>query len=169
MCMSAVVSNVTQELQSLLTKDDRIAMQPAKYERALQEQLDYVNSLPQVLFSRLAAQCPGVGARKFESDCLQASYQAAGFCDRRLFDDVRTQFVELMHGDITAKLVKLQDPMTPTATDEHAWKAQTLLRVGYPLPLVREALELCRHGPWSILHYEQMHGGGAAQHKQHKR
>ena len=108
-----------------------------------------------------------MGARKLESTTLIAVQAAGGFIERRIFKVARRPVYTYCSGDIGEKLSILEHPATPDASDPNLRKAQQLLRFGYPKIHVIRAFELLAEAPWSILRYEQMHGAGAAQHRQH--
>ena len=56
----------------------------------------------------------------------------------------------------------------PRCDDPTLRKIQDLLKLGTPVPVLAEALELISHCPWSILRNEQMHGASAKQHHIHR-
>ena len=99
---------------------------------------------------------------------MRACYQAAGFIDRRVFCEARKQANRMHVGDPLANLAALQASKTPLRKGTTLWKAQLLMRIGWPPHQLVEAFALRSEAPWSTLHYEQLHGAGAAQHKRHQ-
>jgi hypothetical protein len=103
-------------LHSTILKDDRVARDIDKYTQALTEGLVYVNNLPLMLYQRLVKFCPGLAARKLENSVLRASYQAAGFVDRRVFSEARKPVNQMHVGDVPAKLAALKVSSNDQAT-----------------------------------------------------
>ena len=164
---ASILAQCTDKLLLMLLEDDRIALDPERYFAALHTQLEFVNSTPALLFKRLAKHSESLGARLLESDCLQGCYQAASYIDRRFFATTRDPVNMICVGDVQENLRRLKDPASPAPSAPTLWKAQRLLRMGWPLPAVEEALNLRAQAPRTTLKYEQQHGRGAAQHKHH--
>ena len=168
-CKAAVVSHTTDDLHRLLLIDDRIARDPSRFIDSLMKQIHRVNfEAPLLLYERLATHVPGVNAVVLESVILRGCYCAGSYIDRRLFSIARKPVFQMCSGNVVEKVAKLGSSTTPKPKDLILQKAQTLLRLGTPQVLVVQAFELLGQAPWSIMKYEQMHGSGATQHRQHR-
>ncbi len=123
--------------------------------------------IPHMLYHRLASFIPGLSAGQLESNVLRSVYITTGYIDRRMFSIMRKPIYDYCRGDIESKLRAL--PTLPTPSDPTLRKAQTLVRLGYPMIHLVNAFKLVAEGHWTIIRQENLHGAGAAQHKEHGR
>ena len=154
-CM--MVGKVVDHAMLILMKDNRLVSVADEVEKAMEEQLDWLENCSLATWEMLAGLIgDDTSSRELRSTCIRCAHIAVGFFHFRALRFVKKTPWSLARGDQDANLDELLNGEEPT--EEIAWKIWTMLTAGLvPRGKVKQALQLLLHIPWHTLTTEQGH------------
>ena len=149
-----------------LMKDDRLARWVDSMEDDMKQELYYLSNLSDAswsLFDDVVGADPS--PRVLRTEVLTAASISAAFVYRRAFRSAKSLPWTLTRGCIAENLRALAAGDMPDETiSAKIWQ---LMRLGYNVKELTEALGLLAEARWSTKVVEQQHGSAAAMHKAH--
>lgn len=145
--LASIVSFIPEVVQTELLGNPRVPMRAEALQSLMSEEADWVLNLPEAFCSRLEA-TTGTCRSLLQHEAASAAMVCCAFLERRLFRAARQLPWRLCRGSIIDNLKELRDQKEPA--EDLANKLWQLLRLGYPLQQLEQAVELLRSCPWSI-------------------
>lgn len=167
MVVGGMTSFVSDALLAEVLADDRLARRPQELRQDLLAEIDWVESVGDLTWQRLAAVVGGGSDwRGLRAEVVAASHVCAAYIHRKVFDVLSGWPWKLLEGDLEDNLAALE-ASNDAPGDPFADGIRELLRAGCNREQVKAAVLLLRDAPWSTAPVEQSHGSCAVLHKFH--
>ena len=161
----AISSFVCDSAMAILLEDDRVPRQWQSLQTEINDELDYLHSIPMDIWSLVSNGCSVTGFQ-LQTACLQGGYIQASFVLWRLRAATRLPW-SLVIGDRRHNLEKLA--AGPPPEDLTSWKIYKLMQLGFPIESLLDGLELLSRLSWSSKCVEEGHASASALMKLHHR
>ena len=167
----AVVAGVSSfgldSLMAVVLEDDRLCRQVGSLSDFMQQELSWVEGLPELCWNRLASMVdPKCMPQSLRHSVVMSMHIGYSYVFQKLLQPLSSPPWLLAHGDQDTELESLVSGKTVTV-DDCSWKIKHLMEVGYDKDKLKQGLNLLLDVSWSTLSVEQAHGSAAVLHRFH--
>lgn len=163
--VTGLSSYIPDAFLAAVLEDDRVVQNLAELEAAVEQEVEFVSGLGHGIWQVLAEAVSST-TLALQSRTIEASHIVAAFLSSRVFKPARAPLWHLCLGDRRAQLNRLGESAEPP-TESTTWKIWRLLRLGYSVERLLEALELMNKLSWSATVTEQGHAQASSLRKLH--
>ena len=149
-----------------LLNDDRLLKCLPELEEDIQEEMHYLQTLPEGVWMRLAGLSPELSAPALQSTVLMAAQTSIAYLQDKTLSQARELKGSLTLGNIDFNLHQLA-VLTVPPSESVASKIWHLMRAGYCQKQLHDAVRLFQEVPWSTQGVECSHGSLSSIHKYH--
>lgn len=150
-------SGVTEHCLLKVLDDDRLAKNISEIDQVIEQEAQVAISMPDAILDFVASTC-GLPVPQLRGRVARALAVQAGYMQHKFRDARRLPF-SLVGGNVREKLLQMAAGGRPE--DETAATIYELLKLGYPLVELEQAVDLLGQTSWSTTCVEQGHSAAA--------
>ena len=167
--VAALSGRVVDAALIMILEDDRIAGRGHELEAAMQEEWEWLTSIPDTTWHRLSVMVSKSGPpENIRVDCIIATQASYAFLHWRLFRVLDSYPWLLCHGSADDRLTELHSMSSPPpGADDTTDKIHHLLHLPYSREKLVAAIELMKQCPFSTRGVEQAHASCSIMNRLH--
>ena len=166
--IAGIVSKGPEALLEELMVDDRCVRRFETLTQTLEDEMVWMASISNYAWTELATMVgSNCCATQLRTTCLNSAHVAASFAKNKLFNNIHCYPWKLAIGSISENLQGFRSSDEDLDIHSTEWAIRQLLRMGFSLARLVQAVELLRDIPWSTLPCERSHGSSAVMHRAH--